>query len=73
MKRRLIVMLIAAICMSSVLAHGQAPREDAIWARTASSAITLDGVLDEVFRPWRSHASAGPGRLQLPSHGKHRR
>ncbi|MBU1071849.1 hypothetical protein KKG45_01230 [bacterium] len=47
MKRKMIAMLMAMVCMSSALAYGQAAREDVIWARTTTDVITLDGVLDE--------------------------
>ncbi|MBN1826008.1 MAG: T9SS type A sorting domain-containing protein [Candidatus Eisenbacteria bacterium] len=40
--------LIGALLIASTTVFGQAPREDAIWARsTDGAAITLDGVLDE--------------------------
>ena len=45
MKRTsLILILILAL---AVAAFAQPPREDAIWARMAQGALTLDGVLDE--------------------------
>ena len=45
MKKLILTLILCAVISGSALA--QAEREDAIWARTTSEAITLDGVLDE--------------------------
>jgi hypothetical protein len=41
------LLLIVAVFSWVLPAYGQAPRQDAIWARVAQNPITLDGVLDE--------------------------
>jgi hypothetical protein len=46
-KRMTMLLLVAAACLSAVAVQAQAVREDAIWARTTSAPITLDGVLNE--------------------------
>jgi len=45
MKRLILTLILCAVLTGSALA--QAERLDAIWARTTTEAITLDGVLDE--------------------------
>jgi hypothetical protein len=47
MKNLLIVLLALAAALLAVTAEAQAPRLDAIWARTTADPIVLDGVLDE--------------------------
>lgn len=48
MKRWITTLLAGGVLAAAVLpAHAQAPRLDAIWARTAQADITLDGVLNE--------------------------
>lgn len=48
MKRLSTIPFVVGMSLLSILpAHGQAARQDAIWARTSLSFITLDGVLSE--------------------------
>jgi hypothetical protein len=48
MKKWITTLLVGGVIAAAVLpAFAQAPREDAIWARTAQADITLDGVLNE--------------------------
>jgi hypothetical protein len=47
MKRMIPLVIFGLIVLAVVPAAGQTVREDAIWARTALSPITVDGVLDE--------------------------
>jgi len=48
MKTRVLTMVIGLLVLGSLITHGQMiKRQDAIWARTTASPLTLDGVLDE--------------------------
>jgi hypothetical protein len=47
MRRTLTTLILIAVLGLAAPVMAQAPREDAIWARTALDPITLDGVLDE--------------------------
>lgn len=47
MKMMITTWLLCAVLGTLAPAMAQAPRQDAIWARTALNPITLDGVLDE--------------------------
>ena len=42
-----LVYLLLLICLVGMITRGQAQRTDAIWARTTTDPITVDGVLDE--------------------------
>src|SRR5258708_6743393 len=46
MKNSLVVLFLL-ICLVSTLTRGQTQRTDAIWARTTTDPITVDGVLNE--------------------------
>ena len=61
MRAKLSTMAVVALLLVSVAAFGQMPkRPDAIWARTTSAAITVDGKLTEAA--W---ASAESLRVQM--------
>lgn len=47
MKRTILLALLVLSLALVLPAHADTPRSDAIWARTTTDAITLDGVLDE--------------------------
>ena len=42
-----LIYLLLLICLVGMITRGQAQRTDAIWARTTTDPITVDGVLDE--------------------------